>query len=84
MSGEEASMTSPPTAPETNHDVGASGGRSSSGGTPRWVKLLGVIVIALILLFGILQFVGGGGHGPGRHAPDSNPASHTPPIEHAP
>jgi len=35
--------------------------------TPRWVKVFGVVVIALILLVGIMML--GGGHGPGAHIP---------------
>jgi len=40
--------------------------------TPRWVKISGIIVIALVLLFVILKVIGiGGNHGPGRHIPSS-------------
>jgi hypothetical protein len=36
-------------------------------GTPRWVKVFGVIaVLGVVLLVVLLVF--GGGHGPGRHA----------------
>ena len=39
-------------------------------GTPRWVKVFGIIVVVLILLLGGLGLLGvGGEHGPGRHAP---------------
>ena len=39
-------------------------------GTPRWVKVFGIIVIILALLVGIIIFTGiGGQHGPGRHMP---------------
>jgi hypothetical protein len=35
---------------------------------PRWVKIAGIVVLALLLLFLVLQLIGiGGGHGPGRH-----------------
>lgn len=38
--------------------------------TPRWVKVSGIIVLTLILLFSILKLTGiGGNHGPGRHIP---------------
>ena len=37
-------------------------------GTPRWVKVFGIVVVVLVLLFFFLQVFGGGGHGPGRHA----------------
>ena len=35
-------------------------------GTPRWVKVFGVIAVAAIVLL-IVLLVFGGGHGPGRH-----------------
>ena len=39
-------------------------------GTPRWVKITGIVVIALILLVSIIVLTGvGGPHGPGRHLP---------------
>ena len=37
-------------------------------GTPRWVKVFGIIVIVLFLLFVGRMFIGGE-HGPGRHTP---------------
>ena len=37
-------------------------------GTPRWVKVFGIIAIGLILLIVIIVFTGvGGPHSPGRH-----------------
>ena len=37
-------------------------------GTPRWVKVFGIIFSLVVLLFVILLFTRGpGGHGPGRH-----------------
>lgn len=37
-------------------------------GTPRWVKISGIIFGALVLLIIIMVFTGiGGPHGPGRH-----------------
>jgi hypothetical protein len=36
-------------------------------GTPRWVKVFGIIVIVVVLLVVGLMFIGGGEHGPGRH-----------------
>lgn len=60
----------------------------STTGTPRWVKVFGMIALALVLLLVILQFVGGGGHGPRRHeghgnqpaASISEEAGHTRPL----
>ena len=37
-------------------------------GPPRWVKVLGAIALALVLLFVVLMLTGGPAeHGPGRH-----------------
>jgi hypothetical protein len=57
-------------------------------GTPRWVKVFGIIAIGLIVLVVILLLVGGPGrHGPSRHrgtgASDGPPASSTV-TEHRP
>ena len=39
-------------------------------GTPRWVKVFGIIALVLALLVGIIVLTGvGGEHGPGRHLP---------------
>jgi hypothetical protein len=41
--------------------------------TPRWVKVFGIIVIVLVLLFVVVLVTGlGGEHGPGRHMPSSD------------
>jgi ABC-type transporter Mla subunit MlaD len=37
-------------------------------GTPRWVKVFGIIAIVVALLFVIMLAAGGGRHGPSRHA----------------
>lgn len=40
--------------------------------TPRWVKIFGIIALAVVVLFAIVLLTGGGRHGPGRHmAPSS-------------
>lgn len=38
-------------------------------GTPRWVKVLGLVVIALIVVAFALGLLLGGEHGPARHVP---------------
>jgi hypothetical protein len=44
-------------------------GRDDTG-TPRWVKVFGIIVLVLVLLVAIIIATGlGGEHGPGRHLP---------------
>jgi hypothetical protein len=40
-------------------------------GTPRWVKVLGIIAIIGILLMAIV-LLAGGGHGPGRHTSEGD------------
>jgi ABC-type transporter Mla subunit MlaD len=39
--------------------------RGSTTGTPLWVKVFGIIGLALVVLFVVLMLIGG--HGPGRH-----------------
>ena len=47
------------------------GGRDAAveSGTPRWVKVFGIITLVIVLLVVVLKFAGGGGHGPSRHMP---------------
>lgn len=42
-------------------------------GTPRWVKVFGVISLVVVLLF-VIRLLTGGDHGPGRHARPSGDA----------
>jgi plastocyanin len=59
-------------------------------GMPRWVKVSGIIIGALVLLFVILRVTGVGGehgpgmHGPGAQAPVGDHKGDTPPIDGAP
>ena len=55
-------------------------------GTPRWVKVFGLIALVVVLLFLVVLVVGGGEHGPGRHTPAgaSSPSSQTPGEHTAP
>ena len=52
-------MAETPPSPDHNVETGT--------GTPRWVKVFGVIAVIIVLLFVIMLLTGGGGHGPGRH-----------------
>ena len=36
-------------------------------GTPRWVKVFGIIALIVALLVVVMLLIGGGGHGPQRH-----------------
>jgi ABC-type transporter Mla subunit MlaD len=57
-------MSNPPPYPETT-DEGSPG---PTIGTPRWVKVFGIIALVVVVLFVILLITGHGGkHGPGRH-----------------
>jgi hypothetical protein len=49
----------------------------SRPGTPRWVKVFGIITLVVVLLFVILKLAGGGGHGPSRHMPRGDPGGQT-------
>ena len=69
-------MAHPPPYPDSGGDAGDGSDDTRLGfergsdpaGTPRWVKVFGIVALVLILLFFVLQVFGGGGHGPGRHA----------------
>jgi hypothetical protein len=81
-------MADPPPYPDTGNDTGVGSGRGSTTttpvypGTPRWVKVSGVVVLVLVLLFVITMFAGGGRHGPGRHMPSGGAGGYTSPIAH--
>jgi hypothetical protein len=61
-------MAEPPHNPETGDDTDKRPHVGSITGTPRWVKVFGVIAFVVILVFVILLLTGrGGGHGPDRH-----------------
>jgi hypothetical protein len=36
-------------------------------GTPRWVKVVGIIAVVVALLVVVMLLIDGGGHGPQRH-----------------
>jgi hypothetical protein len=56
--------------PDIADDAGASLPGGAATGTPRWVKVFGIIALVVVVLLVILLLAGrGGGHGPGRHLP---------------
>jgi hypothetical protein len=59
---------------ESDGETGGRPHRESTAGTPRWVKMFGIIVV-LILLFVIVQLTGGG-HGAGRQMPSGDASEH--------
>ena len=56
-------MADPPPHPERD----ASADRGPATATPRWVKVSGIIALAILLLL-LSLLLAGGNHGPGRHA----------------
>jgi hypothetical protein len=48
-------------------------------GTPRWVKVFGIIVLVVVVLVIARMFIGSE-HGPGRHAPSGDAGSQVPPY----
>ena len=46
-------------------------------GTPRWVKVFGIIVIVVVVLVVAMIFIGGE-HGPGRHTPSGGAGGQVP------
>jgi hypothetical protein len=49
-------------------------------GTPRWVKVAGIIALVVVVLFVVIMITGrGGGHGPGRHSGPPPGITHTQP-----
>ncbi len=68
-------MTDPSRRPGADDGGRLGSNRGPETGTPRWVKVFATVAGVAVLLFVVLQFVGGG-HGPGRHAGDAG--------EHAP
>lgn len=48
----------------------------STTGTPRWVKVFGIIALVLVLMFIILHLTGNSLGGPGRHTPPSGVTEH--------
>jgi hypothetical protein len=60
-------MSEPSRDPNTSDDIGLGIDRESTDGTPRWVKLFGLIAGLLLVLLLVIALLTGG-HGPGRHA----------------
>ena len=59
-------------------------GHGSTRGTPRWVKVFGIIALVLVLLF-VISLLAGVRHGPGLHTPSGHAGGYTWPasvIEH--
>jgi hypothetical protein len=59
--------------PVSSSYVGAEYDRESPPGVPRWVKLLGIGLVVLVLLFAGMHVAGGGAmHMPGAHGAEQS------------
>ena len=52
-------------------------------GTPRWVKVSGIVVLVLVVLVVIVMVVSGGNHGPSRHMPSGAAGDQISPVARA-
>lgn len=77
-------MADQPRSPDMRDDTEPGPGAERDSGTPRWVKVFGIIGIAVIALIVVLMFAGGGQHGPGRHVPGGDTSGVEEPQQEAP
>jgi hypothetical protein len=64
---------------DSGDDTSAGSDREAGAGTPRWVKVFGIIGLVIVLLF-VIMMLGGGRHGPHRHTPSVDTAGQTRPA----
>src|SRR5881409_4061918 len=69
---EDTHMADLPPSRDPSEDTGV------RPGTPRWVKVFGIIALALDLLF-VISLLAGVRHGPGLHTPSGDAGGQTPP-----
>jgi hypothetical protein len=67
---------------DPNDGMGPSQRSEPSHRTPRWVKVLGIVVIILAVLFVIGLVTGGGSHGPSRHTSSGSGGASTGAVQH--
>ena len=60
-------------------DTGDVPDRESPPGTPRWVKIAGIIALVVVVLF-VISLLAGVRHGPGLHTPSSGSGGQTMPT----
>jgi hypothetical protein len=68
-------MADSSTHPDRGDDTGVRPDEGSTTGTPRWVKVSGVVALVLVLLVLVVMLLVGGNHGPGRHGSEAAPAA---------
>jgi hypothetical protein len=71
-------MTDQPRSTDSKARTALAPDRNSPPSTPRWVKITGIIGIALVLLFVILHLTG---HSPGGHATHTSLTTHS--VQHS-
>jgi hypothetical protein len=59
-------MTDPAGRSNARDEAVSEAGRRSTEGTPRWVKVFGIVALVVVVLFVVL-LIAGGPHNPGRH-----------------
>ena len=78
-------MADPPASSNDGADSGVGPDRGSTTtypGTPRWVKVSGIVAIILVVLVVIVMVASGGSHGPGRHLPSGDAGGHVLAMAH--
>jgi hypothetical protein len=75
-------MADPPSYPHAGDDSDVTRDRAAITGTPRWVRVVGIVALVVVLVFVILMVVGDpGAHGPGRHMFSAHSAGQTLPSD---
>ena len=78
-------MPVPAHDPDSDAGTHRASSTSTPPRTPRWVKVSGIILAVLVLVFVAVALFGGGpgGHGPGRHTSSDSPDGPAPLISAA-
>jgi len=56
----------PPAYPETDEETGAGPDSESAASTPRWIKIVGIVIAVLVVLMFVVMHLTGA-VGPGAH-----------------
>lgn len=67
-------MVDLPPGPDTGGDAEVEPDDGSPAGTPRWVKVFGLVAVVVIVVLVVAMLAGGGRHGPGRHTDGADEA----------
>lgn len=66
-----------PRSPDTG-GLSSEADHSSPPGMPRWAKVVGLVILVAALVLVAVLALGGGGHGPARHASTGEPGDTAP------